>query len=80
MGNPPRNPHFILETLEQSFIARGLVGQTLEGHGLAEREVIGAVDLTHATLSQQGNDAVTASQQAAGEKSAFALVPGRTGC
>jgi len=61
-----------LKTLPQSLIARGFVGEKLKSYRLAEREVVGAIDLSHATFSKQGNDAVAASQQAAGKEAAFA--------
>jgi hypothetical protein len=60
MRNPACDSHFILETLEQSLIAGGLVGKKLQCDRLAEREVVGAVDLPHASFSQQSDDAVTA--------------------
>jgi hypothetical protein len=41
---------------------RGFVRQELEGYGLAEREIVGAIYLAHTTSSQQCNDAVTPGQ------------------
>src|ERR1700691_6337231 len=79
MRYPPRNPDFILESLQQSLIACRLIGQKLERHGLAQGEVIGAVHLAHATPSQESNDAISPSQQVAGQKTAFAHVVSGTG-
>src|SRR5579863_54797 len=76
--NASRDPHFVLESLKQSLIARSFVGKELESHLLAEREIIGPIDLTHAALSEQGNNAVTARQQTPGKKPAFAQIFRRT--
>jgi hypothetical protein len=54
MGHAPGDPYFILETLQQSFVACRLIRKKLESHRLAEREIVGAVHLTHAAFSQQG--------------------------
>jgi hypothetical protein len=78
MGNAPRNPDLILKTVDQSLIARGLVGQELKRDGLTEREIVGAVNLAHAAFSQQRDDAVTARQQTPWKKSSFAQIVGRT--
>ena len=78
MRNPPRDPHFIFETLQQTLIAGGFIGKKLERHRLAEREVVGAIHLAHAAFSQQSNDAIATSQQAAGYEAAFAEIFRRT--
>jgi hypothetical protein len=74
--DPPRNAHFILEALEQSLVACGLVWKKLEGYGLAESEIVGAVNLAHPAFSEQRNDAVAPGQQAPRKESAFVQVFG----
>jgi hypothetical protein len=71
MGNAACNADFIAEAFEQAFVARGFVGKEFERDGLTEGEVIGAINFTHAPLAEQSDDAITASQQATGKKSAF---------
>ena len=51
MRNPARNAHFVAKALEQPFIARRFVGQKLQGHGLAERQIVSAVDFAHAAFA-----------------------------
>jgi hypothetical protein len=71
MRNPSRNSNFILESFDQAFIPSGFVRKELEGYRLAKREIVGSVDLTHASPSQQGNNPVTPCEQPAREEAAF---------
>ena len=58
-------------TRADGFIARRLIGQKLQRDALTEGQIVGAINLAHAALAQQRDDAVAAGNQAAGEKSAF---------
>ena len=71
MRNAAGDADFVAKALEQSLIAGGRFGQELERDGLAEREVVGAIDFAHASLAEQRDDAVTAGNQASGKKAAF---------
>ena len=65
MGNAPGNADLIAEPFEELSLTGIFFGQKLERHRLAEREVIGAIDLAHAALPQQRDNAVTAHDQTA---------------
>ena len=65
-----------MKTLEQALVLRGLFGQELQRHRLAEGEVGSAVDFAHAAAAQQSDDAIASAQQGAREKAAFVDVGG----
>ena len=67
---------FAVKTLEQALVLRGLFGQELQRHRLAEGEVGSAVDFAHAAAAQQSDDAIASAQQGAREKAAFVDVGG----
>ena len=62
---------FAVKALQQVLVLRGFLGQELQRHGLAQREVGGAIDFAHAAAAQQSDDAVASAQQRAGEEAAF---------
>ena len=63
---------FVAKALEQTFVARGFVGQKLERDRLAERQIVGAVDFAHAAFAEQRDDAVAPGDQAPGKEPSFA--------
>src|SRR5258708_28799580 len=65
------NAYFVTKPFEQAFVAAGFLGQEFQRDGLAEGEIVGAVDFANSALSQKGDDAVAAGEQASGEKAAF---------
>ena len=71
MRNAAGYADFIAEALQQAFIARRFIGKKLESDGLTERQIVGAVNLAHASFAEQSDDAITPSQQTAGKESAF---------
>ena len=71
MGDPPRHPHLVAKAFEQGFVAGGFVGQKLHGDALSERQVVGAVNLTHAAFAEQRDDTVAPGQKAPGKETTF---------
>ena len=67
---------FAVKTLEQALVLRGLFGQELQRHRLAEGEVGSAVDFAHAAAAEQPDDAVASAQQRAGNEAAFVDIGG----
>ena len=65
----PRDPHLAAEAREH-LLAAGGAGQELERDGLAEREVVGAIDLAHAALAQERHDPVAPGEHACPGRSA----------
>src|SRR5262249_22217797 len=64
------------EPLERRLVVRDRLGQEFERHLLVERQIVGAVTLAHASLTEHGDDAVAPAEQLA--RSEAALRP-RTG-
>ena len=71
MGNAPRHSHFVTKTFDQPLIAGGFVGKKFQSYGLAERQIVCAVYLSHAAFAQQSDDAVARCDQPSGKESAF---------
>jgi hypothetical protein len=71
MRNPTCDTHFVAKALKQSFVAGSFVGQKFHRHSLAERQVVGAINLTHSTFAQQRNDAIAPGNQTSREEAAF---------
>ena len=71
MRNLARNAHFAVEPVERYFVVRYGFGQKLQRYRLAQFEIIGAIDLAHAALSEDADDAVTLGQQHARRKPAL---------
>ncbi len=63
---------FVAETLDGGFVVRQGFGKELEGDGLIEREIVGAIDLAHAAAAEHGDDAVAARQHISRRESAVA--------
>jgi hypothetical protein len=79
MRNSPREPNLIAKTLQQSFIFARLFGKKLERNRLPQRQIIGAINFSHAAATQQCNDAIPPSQQASRKKSSLSQqTAGRT--
>ena len=72
MRHPPRDPHFVAKTLQQPFVARGFIRQKLQSDCLPQRQIVGAIDLAHAALPQQRDDAIAPRHQPPGKKPSFA--------
>jgi hypothetical protein len=64
--------HFIAEAVEGLGIVGGVDGKKLEGNGLAEDEIVGAVDLAHTALAEFGDDAVAFGEKGSREEAAVA--------
>ena len=69
--NLARNAHFAVEPVERYFVVRYGFGQKLQRYRLAQFEIIGAIDLAHAALSEDADDAVTLGQKHARRKPAL---------
>ena len=52
----PREPHLGVEAREKALVRRDRLGQELQGDRLSELEVVGAVDLAHAALSEKPDE------------------------
>src|SRR5262249_2209791 len=63
MRHAPRNSHLIAKAFDQALIARGFFRQKFERDGLSKCEIVGPIDLTHASFAEQGDDAVTAGNE-----------------
>ena len=58
MADPQRHPHLVQEAGKTMRVLLDALRQELQCHGLAELEIVGAVDLAHAALAEQGSDFV----------------------
>ena len=63
-----RHAHFTMKAGERSAVAQELIGKKLEGDGLAQLEIFGAVDLTHSALAEQTDDSISLAQDSAGNE------------
>jgi hypothetical protein len=66
----PRDPHFTAESFHQARIERRGFRQKLQRNLLRELQVVGAIDLAHATTSQQTEDAIALAEDDANRKTA----------
>ena len=73
----PRRAHFVVELREPHGIAREAFGQELQGDGLAEPQVVGAIHLAHAAPAQQAENPVAAVEHDAGGEPAVINRAGR---
>jgi hypothetical protein len=64
------NADFVAEPGESRFRHLG-AGEEFEGDGLVEDEVEGAVDLAHAAVAEEAEDAIAAGEDCAGGEAAF---------
>jgi hypothetical protein len=62
VGHLTRHPDFGVELRQACGVLVDVRGQELERHGLAEREVVGAIDLPHAAFPEQRHDPETRRQ------------------
>ena len=69
MRHLPRDAHLVPESRQPTrLVASHRFGQELHRDGLAERQVLGAIDLAHPASAQQPDDAVAAPEESAGRK------------
>ena len=54
--------HFVVEPREPAGVGGERFGQELERHRLAERQIVGAIDLAHAAAAEQADDAIAAGE------------------
>ncbi len=73
VGNQAGDAYFAVEALKEAGVVRGFLGQELEGDGLGEHEVGGAIDFAHAAAAEQAENAVAAAEQGSGSEAAFVL-------
>ena len=57
-----------MKTLQPLLIVGQPLGQELEGHRLAQLQIVGPVDLAHATAAEAAHDAVPPGQRRAGRE------------
>ena len=74
MGDLAGRAHLVVEPIAPAGVVGQGLGQELEGHRLAEPQVVRAVDLAHAAAAEQGDDAVAVGEQRARARSAAAGV------
>jgi hypothetical protein len=65
----PRDANLREESLAADRIVRQRFGKKLEGHGLTQLQVVGAVDLAHATASHEPDNTVAIRKNRAGSES-----------
>ena len=61
----PREPDLGVEAREEALVRGDRLGQELQGDGLSELQVVGAVDLAHAALAEEPDDAVALAEHGA---------------
>src|SRR2546423_6274623 len=59
---------FVVKLREADRIVREVLRQELEGDGLTELQVLGAVDLTHSAAAEGSDDAKTPGEKGAGRE------------
>ncbi len=59
VGDLPGVPHLAAKAVKRHRVAGHALGQELQRDGLAQLQVIGAIDLTHPATAEQADDAVT---------------------
>ena len=59
----PREAHFGVELREADRVGLEGLGQELHGDGLAERQVVGAIDLSHAALTDPRHDSIASGEE-----------------
>jgi hypothetical protein len=62
VGDRTRGADFGEETLEQLPVRREAIRQEFQGDGLAELQVVGAVDLSHAAATEKADDPIAVGQ------------------
>src|SRR5436190_23756025 len=77
MGDLPGKAHLAEEPLAAVGIVLQPLGQELEGHRLAEREVVGTVDLAHPAAADGTHEAVAAGEERAADEAVLPC-PGRS--
>ena len=60
MRHLTRKPDLITKALNRSGITTEELGKKLERHRLPQREVVGAIHLTHSAFAEEGDDAISA--------------------
>ncbi len=77
----PRHAHLAVEALEAPGVALERARQELEGHGMLELQVVGAVDLAHPAAAEEADDAVALAEDGAGREAlpGTGAGPGRAG-
>src|SRR5450631_2256781 len=77
MRDLPRDTHFVAEPCQRFLMGRPLGGEELEGYGLAQQQIVGAIHLAHAAAAEQTHYPVALRQQGSGREAAFVHVLGR---
>jgi hypothetical protein len=70
MGHFTRAADFDHEPVEGRPIALELLGKELQGHGLSERQVVGAVHLAHTAGTEPAHDAIAVVEAVTGREAA----------
>jgi hypothetical protein len=68
MGDLAGRAHLVVETVEAAGVVGERFGQELQGDGLAQPQVVRAIDLAHTAAAEQGDDAVAVREQRAGHE------------
>ena len=72
MRHLSRGPHFVVELREARRLVPQVVRQQLEGDGLTESQIVGAVDFAHPSATEQPDDPIAAVEHVARRKAAVA--------
>ncbi len=75
VGNPAGSANFIAKAFQHAFIIRNRFRQKLQRYRLTQRQVIGAINFSHAALPQQRNNPVAIGQQSPRKKTSLARHP-----
>jgi len=60
MRDLPRRPDLVVKLREPARVGRQILRQKFQRHGLAEAQIVGAVDLAHPAAAEQSDHAVPA--------------------
>ena len=70
--NAARDADFVAEALQRIFVLVHGFGQKLQRHGLFQDQVVGAIDLAHAALAEDGDNPIASGQKSAGQEATLA--------
>ena len=69
MRDLPRRPDLVVKLREPARVGREILRQEFQRHGLAEAQIVGAVDLAHPAAAEQSDHAVPAVEHGARRES-----------
>ncbi len=71
VGNLAGDADFTAEAVEGALVVDHFARQEFQCHGLAEDEIVGAIDLAHTSFAEQADNAIALGEEGAGRETAF---------